>query len=484
MRHVSRTHRVHLDWLFDRINLEKAIHVRYVNTAQQIADVLSWCSLSQERWMQLTPLRGFVTHQTHSCSPYVVFSSCLDKNMWKRAGQMPDERVLAKSKLTRWLCLVKRSDGWQATKKDGHESSMQKEFWKSRTDKIPQATKFGDTTKADHKVLNEDNESPLHHHHAVVVQNSATRWMQSYPCRNKAAQETMRNEQRFLPQASNPGATSTDGSVEFTKECEDLSWNHEKSEPHRSDTNGIAQRAVRWIEEGTSTVFSPIKIGWTTVGWSDGMLFLLYEKVSHNLWRDERKKTPFERRYDTSFRVPMVPFGSEIFYHPFSIKDKNRLHQFSKKVINSIFIGYALNAGGGRRLDGRAARGKCRRIEEQHCFRSPRHSYFHVLTVQWNEQIMVRIIIPPTLVGIGFTGFTWWYLARGMIENAPKPATTSKAATGHRQANPRQTLHAEWQTFVTLRWMMKEFDTVIKKCKKKIGNAYGIHHVQSRKKIR
>ena len=32
MRHVSRTHRVDLDWLLDCINLETAIEVRYVNT--------------------------------------------------------------------------------------------------------------------------------------------------------------------------------------------------------------------------------------------------------------------------------------------------------------------------------------------------------------------------------------------------------------------------------------------------------------------
>ena len=108
MRHVSRTQRVYLDWLFDRINLEKAIHVIYVNTAQQIADVLTWGSLSQERWMQLTHLRGFMTHQTHSCSPHVVFSSCLDGNMWKRASEMPDEQISAKSKLIRGLCLSEK----------------------------------------------------------------------------------------------------------------------------------------------------------------------------------------------------------------------------------------------------------------------------------------------------------------------------------------------------------------------------------------
>ena len=32
MRHVSRTHRVALDWLFDRINLDSKIQIKYIDT--------------------------------------------------------------------------------------------------------------------------------------------------------------------------------------------------------------------------------------------------------------------------------------------------------------------------------------------------------------------------------------------------------------------------------------------------------------------
>ena len=39
MRHVSRTHRVALDWLFDRINLEPKIQIKYVDTKNQLADL-------------------------------------------------------------------------------------------------------------------------------------------------------------------------------------------------------------------------------------------------------------------------------------------------------------------------------------------------------------------------------------------------------------------------------------------------------------
>ena len=40
MRHVSRTHRVALDWFFDRINVELKIQIKYVDTKNQFADIL------------------------------------------------------------------------------------------------------------------------------------------------------------------------------------------------------------------------------------------------------------------------------------------------------------------------------------------------------------------------------------------------------------------------------------------------------------
>ena len=39
MRHVSRTHRVDLDWLFERTDLGEAIQVKFVNTLQQTVGV-------------------------------------------------------------------------------------------------------------------------------------------------------------------------------------------------------------------------------------------------------------------------------------------------------------------------------------------------------------------------------------------------------------------------------------------------------------
>ena len=41
MRHVSRTHRVVLDWSFDRINLDPKVQIKYVESKTQLADILT-----------------------------------------------------------------------------------------------------------------------------------------------------------------------------------------------------------------------------------------------------------------------------------------------------------------------------------------------------------------------------------------------------------------------------------------------------------
>ena len=56
VRHISRTHCVNLDWLFDGINLDPGIQIKCVNTSKQIADILTKVSFPSERRTQLTQL--------------------------------------------------------------------------------------------------------------------------------------------------------------------------------------------------------------------------------------------------------------------------------------------------------------------------------------------------------------------------------------------------------------------------------------------
>ena len=57
-RHGSRTYRVDLYRLFDRINLDPGIQVKCVYTKQQIADIPAKGSFSRERWPSATTKRA------------------------------------------------------------------------------------------------------------------------------------------------------------------------------------------------------------------------------------------------------------------------------------------------------------------------------------------------------------------------------------------------------------------------------------------
>ena len=89
MRHVSRTHRVALDWLFDRINLDSKIQIKYIDTKNQLADILTKGNFTRDEWNHLLTLFNI----SHFSS-----TACLAA-MAKRAQQNSGEgRVTAKSR--------------------------------------------------------------------------------------------------------------------------------------------------------------------------------------------------------------------------------------------------------------------------------------------------------------------------------------------------------------------------------------------------
>ena len=139
----------------------------------------------------------------------------------------------------------------------------------------------------------------------------------------------------------NQKSFTLNNSLEFGKACEDLSWNHCTSTPHRSETNGIAERAVRRVKEGTSVVL--LQSGLNESWWAGSLECYTYLRNVTDLFSDG--KTPYERRFGQPFGRPVIPFGSLVEYYPITAKDQYRIHQFGKKVLPGLFLGYALYAG-------------------------------------------------------------------------------------------------------------------------------------------
>ena len=89
MRHVSRTHRVALDWLFDRINLDSKIQIKYIDTKNQLADILTKGNFTRDEWNHLLCLFNISHFSSTDCS------EVMSKRTQKDSGE---ERVTAKSK--------------------------------------------------------------------------------------------------------------------------------------------------------------------------------------------------------------------------------------------------------------------------------------------------------------------------------------------------------------------------------------------------
>ena len=101
------------------------------------------------------------------------------------------------------------------------------------------------------------------------------------------------------------------------------------STPHRTETNSIAERAVRRVHESTSAVLwqSGLNENW----WADSMESCCYLRNIQDLLSDG--KTPYERRFEIPFNGPIIPFGAMVQYHPISAKDQSKLHPFGLKVL-------------------------------------------------------------------------------------------------------------------------------------------------------
>ena len=132
---------------------------------------------------------------------------------------------------------------------------------------------------------------------------------------------------KFLEPSQAPKVVYTDNSMECGRACEVLSWNHRISTPHQSETNGIAERAVRRAKEGMSVVL--LQSGLDERWWSASMEYYCYLRNVQDLLADG-----------------IIPCGAMVEYHPSSPKDQATIHQFGKKVLSGIFQGFELIAGG------------------------------------------------------------------------------------------------------------------------------------------
>jgi len=210
-------------------------------------------------------------------------------------------------------------------------------------DSLPEPEAFGDALTADHAIINEDDKSRSNDRVALVIQDRKTHWLQAYPFKTKSAKDTVLGFQRFMGPLGKAKYVYSDNSPEIKAAMKELNVLHDTSIPYRPQTNGIAERAVRRVKEGTTCTL--VQSGLGEEWWAEAMECYTYLRCIVDIMKEDM--TSYQLRFGAPFEGPIIPFGAHVKYKPSNPKHKARLPKFGEKVLDGIFMGYKINAGGG-----------------------------------------------------------------------------------------------------------------------------------------
>ena len=96
-RRVSRTHRVARDWLFERINWDRKIQIKYIDTKHQQADIWTEGNFTRDKWNNLLNLCNISHFSSLCCAQNFSFTRCLMTMATRMQEQKEEDRVAAKS---------------------------------------------------------------------------------------------------------------------------------------------------------------------------------------------------------------------------------------------------------------------------------------------------------------------------------------------------------------------------------------------------
>lgn len=177
----------------------------------------------------------------------------------------------------------------------------------------------------------------------MVIQDRFTKWLDNYPSIGKTGKEIHAAFQDFVSSGDVVEEIYSDGSGELESAAKKINWRHNQATPNRPQTNGVAERAVRRVLDGTRTYL--FESGLSHDWWREASRFYCFLRNIHDLVGED-KKTPHLFRFKHEFLGMKLPFGCEVCYKPGAKKEVNELMKFGERTMQGIFMGYHLHAGG------------------------------------------------------------------------------------------------------------------------------------------
>ena len=121
---------------------------------------------------------------------------------------------------------------------------------------------FGDIITADHIIIGDAEDESRHGDMtALIIQDRATRWLDCYPAVTKSAANTVKSLQHFVGPQDQVKLLYSDGAHENGAASDQMAWRHDIATPNRPQTNGVAERAVKRVLEGTRTTLYASGLG-------------------------------------------------------------------------------------------------------------------------------------------------------------------------------------------------------------------------------
>ena len=161
------------------------------------------------------------------------------------------------------------------------------------------------------------------------------------PCKSKPAQETQRSVRKLSRKGEDPRSIA----LEFIEVCGQLNWNHGRSTPRRSETHGIAERAVRQVKKKVLRQYQ-FSLDCKKAGGRSHGVFLLSPKYAG----------PFKPTADVMNVGSIHHFKGRLFhmehkYNPIQHHQMTKVECISSS--QKSFLGYSwdTNAGGSWTVD-------------------------------------------------------------------------------------------------------------------------------------
>ena len=222
MRHVSRKHRVALDWLFDRINLDQKIQIKYIDIKNHLADIMTKGNFTRDEWNHLLCLFN-ISHFSST-----VCSEAMAKRLQQDSGE---ERVTAKSRpMMSLIARVPSNVSSSTSVSPGNRSYGNQNPWSTNAEK---------EERPGRPIVGSDRKTALdYYYHEQFIESSSSASYSKWDDNHASSSQEWKPDTEMCERSARPDVTSW-----WTTRESQPGFSHEETQ-HDGTAQSIVNEAI------------------------------------------------------------------------------------------------------------------------------------------------------------------------------------------------------------------------------------------------